>query len=410
MGTDESVTERGSVLRLGAARPPLALGVAVAIGGVAAITGLIYALREVMPAVSTGVLYLLVVLAVSTFWGLRLGLATSVLSAAAFNFFHIPPTGRFTIADEENWVALVVYLVAAVLASSLAELARARAEDAEMQRREAEEAVAKLEAMAAERERLQADAVEARALRRSDELKTALLRSVSHDLRSPLTAILAAGEALGSPALTDEDRAELAGAVTGEAGRLSRLVDQLLDLSRLEAGAAEPRRDWSSVEEIARAAVDGVAKPPAEGFRVKLDPHLPLIRVDAAQLERALGNVLDNSSRYAGGRHVSVRARVVGSRLVMRIVDGGRGISQTQLERIFDAFEHGENQGAAPGPDGQRGSGLGLAIAKGFVEANGGRIWAESLPGQGTAIVIEFPVEEQPEVVAEPRPKAARER
>jgi two-component system sensor histidine kinase KdpD len=398
------------VLRLGAARPPLALGVAVAIGGVAAITGLIYALREVMPAVSTGVLYLLVVLAVSTFWGLRLGLATSVLSAAAFNFFHIPPTGRFTIADEENWVALVVYLVAAVLASSLAELARARAEDAEMQRREAEEAVAKLEAMAAERERLQADAVEARALRRSDELKTALLRSVSHDLRSPLTAILAAGEALGSPALTDEDRAELAGAVTGEAGRLSRLVDQLLDLSRLEAGAAEPRRDWSSVEEIARAAVDGVAKPPAEGFRVKLDPHLPLIRVDAAQLERALGNVLDNSSRYAGGRHVSVRARVVGSRLVMRIVDGGRGISQTQLERIFDAFEHGENQGAAPGPDGQRGSGLGLAIAKGFVEANGGRIWAESLPGQGTAIVIEFPVEEQPEVVAEPRPKAARER
>jgi K+-sensing histidine kinase KdpD len=404
------VTERGSVLRLGAARPPLALGVAVAIGGVAAITGLIYALREVMPAVSTGVLYLLVVLAVSTFWGLRLGLATSVLSAAAFNFFHIPPTGRFTIADEENWVALVVYLVAAVLASSLAELARARAEDAEMQRREAEEAVAKLEAMAAERERLQADAVEARALRRSDELKTALLRSVSHDLRSPLTAILAAGEALGSPALTDEDRAELAGAVTGEAGRLSRLVDQLLDLSRLEAGAAEPRRDWSSVEEIARAAVDGVAKPPAEGFRVKLDPHLPLIRVDAAQLERALGNVLDNSSRYAGGRHVSVRARVVGSRLVMRIVDGGRGISQTQLERIFDAFEHGENQGAAPGPDGQRGSGLGLAIAKGFVEANGGRIWAESLPGQGTAIVIEFPVEEQPEVVAEPRPKAARER
>jgi two-component system, OmpR family, sensor histidine kinase KdpD len=359
-------------------------------------------LREVMPEVSTGVLYLLVVLVVSTFWGLRLGLATSLLSAAAFNFFHIPPTGQFTIAREENWVALGVYLVTAVLASTLAELARARAEEAERQRLEAEDAVAKLEAMAAERERLQAEAVEAQALRRSDELKTALLRSVSHDLRSPLTAILAAGDALGSPALTDEDRAELAGAVTGEAGRLSRLVDQLLDLSRLEAGAAEPRRDWSSLEEIARSAIDGVREPPAEGFRTTIDQDLPLIRVDAAQIERALSNVLDNAARFSDGRHVSVRGRVVGSRLVMRVVDAGRGIPQQQLERIFDAFHVSENSGE------HRGSGLGLAIAKGFVEANGGRIWAESLPGQGTAVVIEFPLETPPQVIAESEP--ARER
>ncbi len=304
-------------------RPPMALGFSVAVGAVVAITALIYALKEVMPEVSTGVLYLLAVLVVSTFWGLWMGIFTSLLSAAAFNFFHIPPTGEFTIAEAQNWVALVVFFGAAVLASSVAELARSRAIEAEFRRREAElatemarlllggarptearaEAAARLagalglrqarivladepaaspdrtetaiplnqggrkigtlfvpedadpEAMellragvapaletllaaALERERLQAEVVEADALRRSDVIKTALLRAVSHDLRTPLTAIVAAGEALGSSTISSEDRAELAQTVTAESSRLSGLVEKLLDLSRLEAGAA----------------------------------------------------------------------------------------------------------------------------------------------------------------------------
>ena len=129
-------------------------------------------------------------------------------------------------------------------------------------RRLQERVVPALEALlsaALERESLLVGAVETAALRRADTIKTALLRAVSHDLRSPLTAISAAGEAVGSPSLSAEEREELASVIQEETRRLSRLVDNLLDLSRLEAGAAEPRRAWTSVEELIRAAVGEIA-------------------------------------------------------------------------------------------------------------------------------------------------------
>ena len=386
---------RASTLSLRESRPSTALGLAAAFGSVALVTALIYPVREVAPAVSTGVLYLIAVLAVSTFWGLRLGLATGLLAAAAFNFFHIPPTGEFTIAEGENLVALVAFFVAAAIGSSLAEVARARAAEAEERRAEAEDALDRLIAANAERDALEAEAVEGRALRRSDELKTALLRTVSHDLRSPLTAIVAAGEALGSDSLSDEDRRALADAVTVEGRRLTRLVENLIELSRLEAGAAEPRRDWCSIEEIARAAA--VPATGEEGFKLSIDRDTPLIRADAAQLERALFNVIENAHRHSGGELVTIRARAVHDRLAVRVVDRGPGIPPDQLERIFEAFNRGPE---ATSTDGHGGSGLGLAIARGFVDANGGRIWAESLPGQGTAIVIELPLEPDSEPVA----------
>jgi two-component system sensor histidine kinase KdpD len=345
-------------------------------------------LREIAPAVSTGVLYLLAVLVVSTYWGLWLGLLTGLLSAAAFNFFHIPPTGEFTIAHGENWIALGTFFVTAVIAGALGELARARAAEAERSSREAREALERLLAANAEREVLEAEAIEARALRRSDELKTALLRSVSHDLRTPLTAIVTAGEALGSPALTDDDRTALAEAIALEGRRLTRLVENLIDLSRLEAGSAEPRRDWCSLEELARtAAVQACGE---DGFRISIDREVPLIRVDGAQIERALFNVIENAWVHGGGELVTIRARPVQHRLVVRVVDRGPGIPQDQLERVFEAFNRGGQR------EGHPGSGLGLAIARGFVEANGGRIWAEALPGQGTSVVIELPLEEVP--------------
>jgi K+-sensing histidine kinase KdpD len=377
---------RKGALLLGSARPPVWLGVLVAATAIGVITGLIYPVRGVAPAVSTGVLYLLAVLVVSTFWGLWLGLATSLASALAFNFFHIPPTGRFTIAEGENWIALATFFVAAVIASTLAELARTRAAEAEERGREAEAALERLLEANAERDALEAEAIEARALRRSDELKTALLRSVSHDLRSPLTAIVAAGEALGSPTVGDEDRRALAETIEIEGSRLTRLVENLLDLSRLEAGSAEPRTDWTSVEEVAQTAVEQVA--PEHGARISIDAEAPLVRADAAQLERALVNVVENAARHSGGHPISIRGRQVGSKLVVRVVDRGPGIPEEELERVFEPFQRTPADG-----DGHHGAGLGLAIARGFVEANDGRIFAESLPGQGTAFVIELPVE-----------------
>jgi two-component system sensor histidine kinase KdpD len=129
---------RRSALRLPPTRPKLGIGIATAVTTVALTTALLYPLGEVAPKVSLGVVYLLAVLLVSTVWGVWLGLATGVLAALAFNYFHIPPTGRFTIAEGENWVALVVLLIAAVATSSVADLARSRALEAEQRRREAD--------------------------------------------------------------------------------------------------------------------------------------------------------------------------------------------------------------------------------------------------------------------------------
>jgi len=469
-----------SSLLVRGARPPVWLGALVSVLAVAATTALIFPLREVVPVVSTGVVYLLAVLLVSTWFGLWAGLGTAVASALAFNWFHIPPTGRFTIAEPENWVALAIFLVTAVIVSTLAELARARAAEAEQRRREAdlaaelarlllggpelraalapagqrlaegldlpsaeidvgsgggarndpkrlplhagereigtlrlgaepsaamlerlrERVLPSLEALLAaalDREALQREVVETQALRRSDDIKTSLLRAVSHDLRSPLTAIVAAGEALASAGLAAQERGELAAGVVGEASRLSHLVDKLLDLSRLQGGAAEPRAEWCSVEEVLRAAMDET--PHAAGWSIVIDPELPLIRADAAQLERAFANLLENAARHSGAHPVAVRARAVGRRLLVRIVDRGPGIAERERERIFEPFY----RSPASAGDGHTGSGLGLAVVRGFVEANGGRVWAESLPGQGTTFVVELPLP-----VAAPEPEPTR--
>ena len=234
------------------------------------------------------------------------------------------------------------------------------------------------------RDELESQVIETKALRRSNVVKTTLLRTVSHDLRSPLTAITAAAAGLASPNLDDEQRRELTSVITDESARLSRLVDNLLDLSRLQAGSAEPRTDWCSVDEVVQGAIGSVAAPPG-GFDVELDPDLPLVQADAAQLERAFANVLENSSHFAGSR-AGGRARA--PRRTRRDPASDRpraGGSGGELERIFEPFYRSRERADA-------GSGLGLAIARGFLEANGGRIRAESLPGQGTSFVIQLPV------------------
>jgi len=450
-------------------RPSGALGLVAALLSVGLATALLYPLKQVAPVVSLGVVYLLPVLVVSTYWGFALGALTALLSAAAFNFFHLPPVGRFTIADSRNWVALLAFLGVALTASSLAQAARARAAEAVDRQREADlaaqltrvllggealhdalalaarrlaEAIgaasasielgevagdprhaaiplheggrrigtlvvpAELEAGQAQRlrervvpalesilaaalarERLQAEVVETASLRRSDEMKTAVLRSVSHDLRTPVTAIRTGASALRVPGLSARERDEVELGIIDDATRLARLIDKLLDLSRLQAGTAEPHPTWCSIDEVLHEAAADV-EGDAVTFSFALDPDLPLVRADATQLERAFANLLENAARYAAGKPVSLRARVVGGRLLVRVVDQGPGIAPSEHERIFSPFyRSARTAGAASG------SGLGLAIAKGFVEANGGRIAVESLPGQGTSFVVAFPAE-----------------
>src|SRR5439155_15715789 len=193
---------------------------------------------------------------------------------------------------------------------------------------EAEGALHELRRLSEERERLAGEALEAEALRRSDALKTALLRAVSHDLRSPLTAILASADALASPGLTlpAEDRLGLAEAIRGEAMRLDRVVEQLLDLSRLEAGAAEPHRELWHIDELVGQALAGLG---AAASRVTLDiaSETPLVEVDAAQIERALANLLENAVRYSPpGSQVLLRAEPGSTELRIHVIDRGAGL------------------------------------------------------------------------------------
>jgi two-component system, OmpR family, sensor histidine kinase KdpD len=183
-----------------------------------------------------------------------------------------------------------------------------------------------------------------------------------------------------------EERRELAAVIVDEAGRLARLVEKLLDLSKLQAGGAVPRRDWCSVEEVVRSAVEHFEDPQdGSGIELALDPNLPLIQADPAQLERAFVNLLENARRFSAGHPVKVRARDIGGRVAIRVIDRGPGISRQELPHVFEPFRQGSESGE------HSGSGLGLAIVKGFVEVNGGRVRAESLPGQGTVFAVEFP-------------------
>jgi len=248
--------------------------------------------------------------------------------------------------------------------------------------------LASLLAVALDRERLGRRAVEAEALRRSDAIKTAILRAVSHDLRSPLTAIRAATDGLESTALelSESDRAQLLATIDTETRRLDRLVANLLDLSRLELGVAEPKPELWTVESLVGQALNELGAR-AERVDVALSDDLQPIEVDGVQIERVLVNLIENALKYSPAREpVHVQVSATNSEAVVRVVDRGPGVRPDDRERIFDPFQRGPDTKA-------RGAGLGLAIARGFAEANGGRIWVESRRGQGAAFVLALPRE-----------------
>ena len=241
--------------------------------------------------------------------------------------------------------------------------------------------------MAIDRERLAREAVEAETLRRSDAMKTVVLRAVSHDLRTPLMAILTSASALAREdlELDREDRSELVATILGEAGRLDRLVANLLDLSRLQAGAAQPEPDVWAVDDLVVQALDEVGEP---GRRVEVTfPEESLtVRADAAQVERVLVNLIENALKYSPpDEPVRVQVAATVSNVLIRVVDHGPGIADADRERIFEPFQR-----AADGA--VRGAGLGLAIARGFANANGGHVWAESEGREGSTFVLALPL------------------
>jgi two-component system sensor histidine kinase KdpD len=243
-------------------------------------------------------------------------------------------------------------------------------------------------ALAAARSEVEEQAVRRRTLEESDRLRRALLQSVSHDLRTPLTAIRTIAAALRGAELETGERDAMLADVEHEATRLSRLVSDLLELSRVEAGALRPARVPVPVEELCRAALDDARLAlGAHEVELEIEPRLPPVEIDETMLRQVLVNLLENAAIHDEGP-LRLRALRAGGSLELRVVDHGPGVPEAERERIFEAFQR--LRGQLAGRD--RGTGLGLAIARGFVEAHGGTIRVETSIGGGATFVVSLPL------------------
>lgn len=247
-------------------------------------------------------------------------------------------------------------------------------------------------ASAVERERLRLEATEAEALRRSEELKTALLNSVSHDLRTPISSIIAAAGALRQRGVwwTDKDREEFAADIEQEAQRLNRIVGNLLDLSRIEGGNLRPDKRLHDIGALVHD-VAGRLKPftAQHDVTVTVESDLPPVLLDYVEIDQALTNLIENAVRHTpAGTEITVSCRRDGSNLLVEVADQGPGIASKDLPHLFEPFYRGRRHPWRP-----HGSGLGLAVAKGLVEAHGGRLWAENRPGGGARFAFTLPLE-----------------
>jgi len=247
-------------------------------------------------------------------------------------------------------------------------------------------------AVAIDRARLSGESLEQAARLVGDRFRASLLSSISHDLKTPLATIAGAVSSLRQlgDRMKPESRADLLASIEEESERLTRFVSNLLDMTRIEAGAVEPRNDWVDVADLVHGTVQRASKLfPERKIETSLAGHLPMVRGDSVLLGHVLFNLLDNAVRHGGGETVSIYARVDAADLVISVTDLGRGIPAKALDRVFEKFfRRGKPDGRTPG------TGLGLAIAKGFVEAMGGTIRAESpaVRRRGTRMTIRLPL------------------
>lgn len=253
------------------------------------------------------------------------------------------------------------------------------------------ESCASMIALSIERDRSVLEAHRAQLQVQTEQLRSSLLSSVSHDLRTPLAAIAGAASSLleVKSQLSDGTRHDLLQTIVEEAHRLHRLVENLLDMTRLQSGAITLNQQWHVLEEIVGTARSRL-KRELEHHLVQVDiaADVPLVHVDAILIEQVLVNLLENAARYTpAGSAIDITIRREGDRVAVRVADRGPGLTVGTEERIFDAFV----RGTAPAPDSRRGVGLGLAICRGLVTAHGGRISANNRPGGGAEFVVSLP-------------------
>jgi two-component system, OmpR family, sensor histidine kinase KdpD len=261
-------------------------------------------------------------------------------------------------------------------------------------RRQLLRALASQTALALERCRLAGEAETARTQAEAERTRSALLSSVSHDLRTPLAAITGAASSLrdGASVLSEATRRELAETISEEGQRLNRLIGNLLETTRLESGAIRARKDWHSVEEVVGAALGRLdASLGDRPLHLEIPDDLPLVPLDDVLIEQVICNLAENAHKYApAGRPIEVSAAIEGHRLRLEVADRGPGLAPGEEHRVFDKFYRGVARAERPG------FGLGLAICRGMVEAHGGTITAANRPGGGAVFTVRLPLEGAP--------------
>jgi two-component system sensor histidine kinase KdpD len=370
---------------------------AVAVVGIAAATLVLKVPGGHVNPATAALSFLLIILFVATAWGSRPAILASLVGVISYNFFFLPPFGTFRISDPHNWVAFLAFLVTAITVGQLSGRVKRRAEEAESARAEVERLYYELQ-----------DSFErssqAKALKQSERLKSALLDAVTHDLRTPLTSIKASATTLlddlysaernnTEPQLDREGRKEMLRVIDEEADRLDRFVEGLTRLARIDAGEMHLHRHWTRMDEIITTALKR-AEPRTQTHRLEvwIEDELPAAKVDEQAIAEVIYILVDNAAKYSPPES-TIRINAVpsaGQEIVLSVEDQGPGVRPEIRDRVFEKFFRAMRDGDV-GDRRLSGSGMGLAIARGIVEAHGGKIWVEGDDGAGAKFVIALP-------------------
>jgi two-component system sensor histidine kinase KdpD len=310
--------------------------------------------------------YLVLVVGITLLGGLGPALLTAAMAGTLLTYYFVPPIHTFSVNDPDNVVALLSFGAVALMVSWIVDVAARRA----------------------------AEAADAARIEAADRMRTALLAAVGHDLRTPLATAKAVVSGLRTPpgALTDDDRAELLETGDHALDRLTALVDDLLDLSRLQAGVLPLHLRPTDLSEVVVSALDDLGVEP-RGVVLDLADDLPAVQADAGLLERVVVNLVANAQRHAAQPPLVTGAQM-GRRVELCVVDHGPGIPLADRERVFAPFQRlGDT-------DTSTGVGLGLALARGLTEAMGGTLTPHETPGGGLTMRVSLPVAPEPGAAA----------
>lgn len=301
-----------------------------------------------------------------------LSLATAALGVVSFDFFFIPPRHELVWADAKNSLTFGAMLIVALVVSVLNSRLRRTAHLAE----------------AVRRSELEAEA---------ERVRSSILSSISHDLKTPLASIIAAGTTLldRRQKLSEAELRELLGAIVSQSERLERVIQNLLSVTRLESPTIDLRRSSEALDEIVAASLDRLeSRLPVERVRTDIDPNLPAVSVEPLLIEQVLCNLLENAARYShNDSPIELTARSEGDYVRVAVADHGPGVPVDQRERMFEKFQRGA---ASRSDDG--GLGLGLTICRAIVRAHGGDIEIRERAGGGALVRFTLPTASYPQI------------